>query len=94
MPSQSTDGDALLRALGLVPARRATVIFPTVMGIDWPRIIADVTQPIVIVNRISEAIRLCESGQPTIAVTGITKGKLAKWLRKRGAKVQMRAQMN
>jgi hypothetical protein len=73
--------------MGLALPRHAAVIFPQVARIDWRRVAADPGQTIVLVNRLSEATRLCSHGQPAIAVLGIGKGKLAKWLRRRGAKV-------
>lgn len=82
----TTDQSArLLAFLGLQLPRSAHAHLPRDIGVDWAAVAADPRQSIVFVSRPQEAQRLCAKGQPAIAVTGISKGKLAKWLRQRGA---------
>ena len=90
----SSAHDDFAANFGLALPRSATVVMPEVAGMDWKRIAADISCSIVFVNRVSEAERLCLQGQPAIAILGVSKGKLAKWLRRRGAKIFDRGSAN
>jgi hypothetical protein len=72
----------------LQAAGAALVVVPQVETIDWRAVATDVTQPIVITNRPSQALRLCQSGQPAIAVIGMSERAVQQWLRDRGANVK------
>lgn len=61
---------------------------------DWRRIMADPSQPVALVNRLSVALQLCAAGQPAIAVLGVSGEKLAEFIKKRGARVHFGANMN
>jgi hypothetical protein len=97
MTVQSEDqqaGAAVMAALGMALPGRALVVAPPVAGKAWSGIVANASQSIVFVNNVSAACRLCSRGQPAIAVMGVSKGKMEKWLRRQGAKVHMRPNMN
>jgi len=77
---------ALASALGALP-RNAVALFPVVAGLDWSATLANINQPLIFVRSPFQAAKLCMAGQPAIAMIGVSEGKLATWLRKRGARV-------
>ena len=74
-------------------SKEPTVFIPTV-GLTIYDVADDPSIPLVITNNPSEAIRLCLSGQPAIAVIGATEKQVAELLRSRSALVSLRNQMN
>jgi hypothetical protein len=69
-------------------ASGARVVVPKVAGIDWSRIMADPSIPLVITNRPCQAEHLCRLGQPAIAIMGASEATVMKWLHDRGADVK------
>lgn len=84
----------IVDALAHASRGKARVIVPQVAAIDWAAIAADPKRPIAFTNRAAQAHRLCAEGLPTIAVTGISRGKLAKILRRLGVRVVERGALN
>jgi hypothetical protein len=64
------------------------VVVPKVSGIDWSRIMADPSIPLIITNKPSQAEHLCRLGQPSIAIMGASDATVVEWLRSRGADVK------
>jgi hypothetical protein len=72
-------------------ASGARVFIPEVAGIEWSRILADPSIPLVITNRPSQALELCRMGQPAVAIMAASKVAVMKWLRDRGANIVRRS---
>lgn len=91
MRTQPDDGQnarrSIVDALQLSAFGYALVVVPDVAGLDWSRIAADPNIPLVVTNRPSQAVRLCQQGQPAVAIMGASEAAVAKWLRARGANV-------
>ncbi|MDE2133812.1 MAG: hypothetical protein KGJ49_04360 [Alphaproteobacteria bacterium] len=73
---------------------RPFAYFPPVAGINWPAVMANPDVALAITNQPLIAMRLCLAGQPAIAVIGMPKGAIKKWLRDRGANVIDKTGMN
>jgi len=65
----------------------AIVCWPADAGMDWGAITADASVPLVFTNSMAQARRLCIEGHAAVAVLGLSKAKLSRWLRKHGANV-------
>jgi hypothetical protein len=70
------------------------VHFPQVATINWYSIMNDPRAAIVFTNSVAQARRLCERGQPAIAVLGMSTAALTQWVRARGGKVRCKAEAN
>jgi hypothetical protein len=75
---------SLVKEIDRVSYGKARVVAP---AIDWTAVSRDKRMAIAFTNNVSEAVRLCARGQPAIAILGLSKGKLAKVLRRLGSNV-------
>jgi hypothetical protein len=90
MSTQRNDPRAsrrIIDALRLTAFGYANIVIPQIGGLDWERMAADPSVPLVVTNRPSIAVKLCEQGQPAIAIMGASKSAIVKWLRDRGSNV-------
>ena len=68
-------------------AAPANFYFPQCSAIDWDSVLGDATVALVVTNSNATARRLCNEGQPTIAVSGMSQRAVRRWLQRRGANV-------
>ena len=71
-------------------AGKCGFFLPEVPGFDWPAIMQSPRIPLVVTNDPAKALRFCLSGQPAIAITGVSKATITKLLCNAGALVQER----
>jgi len=71
-----------LAALCSALPKKARVVVPESDVFDWDDVFKSSHTPITFTDTIRLAARMCEFGQPAIAVLGLSKGKLIKALRR------------
>ena len=65
----------------------ASFYLPQCTAVDWNAVLSNAQVPLVVTNNQAHARRLCNEGQPTIAVSGMTQRAVRRWLQRRGANV-------
>ena len=75
-------------------AAPANFYLPQCSTIDWHAVLSDATVALVVTNSNAHARRLCNQGQPTIAVSGMSQRAVRRWLQRRGANVIEKGSMH
>ena len=75
-------------------AAPANFYIPQCSAIDWHAVLSDAHVPLVVTNNNATARRLCNEGQPTIAVSGMSQRAVRRWLQRRGANVIEKGSMH